>query len=211
MRNPHRLRLCEKRERSVRDGEGRKRKRNAFVRRRSRRKVAGIDIPGTWRTQKHQIRGRSPLFQPPTRPSSPFGSPPPPPDHPCYTPFPSPFCPFDDAPPQRRHAHSDLIQFPINSQSIDSNSVYRAVGCLPMYPLHAYEPALPTLSLPLLFLLLPFRSPFSFPFALFLALRPLVLSPRSSNWVFFLFGTGVRVTAIRREERDSMVLLTFEA
>lgn len=146
----------------------------------------------------------SPLF-------SPFGSPPPPPDHPCYTPFPSPFCPFDDAPPQRRHAHSDLIQFPINSQSIDSNSVYRAVGCLPMYPLHAYEPALPTLSLPLLFLLLPFRSPFSFPFALFLALRPLVLSPRSSNWVFFLFGTGVRVTAIRREERDSMVLLTFEA
>lgn len=146
----------------------------------------------------------SPLF-------SPFGSPPPPPDHPCYTPFPSPFCPFDDAPPQRRHAHSDLIQFPINSQSIDSNSVYRAVGCLPMYPLHAYEPALPTLSLPLLFLLLPFRSPVSFPFALFLALRPLVLSSRSSNWVFFLFGTGVRVTAIRREERDSMVLLTFEA
>lgn len=102
----------------------------------------------------------SPLF-------SPFGSPPPPPDHPCYTPFPSPFCPFDDAPPQRRHAHSDLIQFPINSQSIDSNSVYRAVGCLPMYPLHAYEPALPTLSLPLLFLLLPFRSPFVFfPFRL---------------------------------------------
>jgi len=27
-----------------------------------------------------------------------------------------------------RHAHSDLIQFPINSQSIDSNSVYRAVA-----------------------------------------------------------------------------------
>lgn len=123
-------------------------------------------------------------------------------DHPCYTPFPSPFCPFDDAPPQRRHAHSDLIQFPINSQSIDSNSVYRAVGCLPMYPLHAYEPALPTLSLSLshslVFLLVPFYSPFSFPFALFLALRPLVLSPpRWSNWGFFLFGTGVRVTAIR--------------
>lgn len=27
-----------------------------------------------------------------------------------------------------RHAHSDLIQFPINSQSIDSNSVYRAAA-----------------------------------------------------------------------------------
>lgn len=43
-----------------------------------------------------------------------------------------------------RHAHSNLIQFPINSQSIDSNSVYRAGGrlrrggggeaCMPMRP-----------------------------------------------------------------------------
>lgn len=142
MRNPHRLSASARKEREARATEKgereRERKRNAFVRRRSRRKVAGIDIPGAWRTQKqHQIRGRSPLFQPPTRPLfSPFASPPPPSrqtlsDHPCYTPFPSPFCPFDDAPPQRRHAHSDLIQFPINSQSIDSNSVYRAVGCLP--------------------------------------------------------------------------------
>lgn len=145
----------------------------------------------------------SPLF-------SPFGSPPPPPDHPCYTPFPSPFCPFDDAPPQRRHAHSDLIQFPINSQSIDSNSVYRAVGCLPMYPLHAYEPALPTLSPS------PFPSP-SIPFAVFFPFR-LVSRFKAARALatieqlgFFLFGTRVRVTAIRREERDSMVLLTFEA
>ena len=142
MRNPHRLSASARKEREARATEKgereRERKRNAFVRRRSRRKVAGIDIPGAWRTQKqHQIRGRSPLFQPPTRPLfSLLASPPPPSrqtlsDHPCYTPFPSPFCPFDDAPPQRRHAHSDLIQFPINSQSIDSNSVYRAVGCLP--------------------------------------------------------------------------------
>lgn len=54
---------------------------------------------------------------------------------------------------------------------------------------------------------------FSFPFALFLALRPLVLSPRWSNWgfSFFFFENGVRVTAIRWEKRDSMVLSMFQA
>lgn len=46
-------------------------------------------------------------------------------------------CPFPAT--ARRHAHFDLIQFPINSQSIDSNSVYRAVGRLLLRPLHVYE------------------------------------------------------------------------
>lgn len=84
-------------------------------------------------------RSASPLFR--NHPATLLSSPPPPPlpppsastthnqwqlpppvePHPVATTLARPLCP-------RRHAHSDLIQFPINSQSIDSNSVYRAVA-----------------------------------------------------------------------------------